>query len=112
MKISVLAPILDLDGKEVRLPAEKEGGQPGPIMTLGTGMKGALLAHLPGDEDDKTGTKGFERFLLAERIHRAEGFVEISIEEAQTIKARAARSYSTLFYGRIWQALEAAAAGG
>jgi hypothetical protein len=109
MKLSVLAPILDLDGNEVRLPPEKEGRPPGPVMTLGTGMKGALLAHLPGDEDDKAGTKGFERFLLAERIHKAEGFVELTIDEAKIIKDRSAKCYSTLVQGRIWQAIEAAA---
>jgi hypothetical protein len=109
MKVSVLAPIRDLNGKELRLQPETEGGLPGEVMTLGTVMKGALLATLEGDEEDRLGTKGFERFMLTERIHKAEGMVDISIEEAKTIKERSARCYSTLIYSRVWQALEAAA---
>lgn len=108
MKLNVLAPIRDLDGTEIRQPPKKVG-EDGVILTMGAMMTGALLAPIDGDRAD--GRESFERFLLAMRIHEAQGVVEISIDEAKLIKDRTAKCCSALVQGRIWQAIEAAGAG-
>jgi hypothetical protein len=62
--------------------------------------------------DDKKPEAGFNRFMLAMRIHEADGACELTIDEAKLIKDRVAKVYPALVMGRVWQALEGAAEGG
>lgn len=76
--------------------------------TLGTVAIRALVEEL-GQDDKATGQEKFDRALLAQRLVDA-GEIEISVEEAQLIKARIGKAFAPLIVMGAWQIIEGEAA--
>lgn len=80
------------------------------VVTFGLLVVRALDAKFP-DEKDLKPEDGFKRFLLATRIVNARlgEAVDLTIEEAKSIKDTVAKAYPPGVFGQIWQALDEAA---
>ncbi len=77
-------------------------------LTLGAVATNALLMPYE-DERNLSGDDKVKRFKLAQRIHDAQGEVDISSEEITLLKSLIAKAYTPLVVGRAFAILEAEA---
>jgi hypothetical protein len=74
-------------------------------MTLKEAIINALLAGFQ-DEANIPGTKKLERFMLAEKINKADSTLELITEEIVEIKAVVGKMYFPLIIGKVYGLLE------
>ena len=98
MKIAFNQLILDLNNKPL-----ESNGQP---FTLRNAAQEALLATF-ADEPNLPAVEKIKRFTLAQKIAPMQ-VVEISIEEAATIKELVGKAYGPLIVGRVYALIEEA----
>lgn len=84
-----------VDGKEVS--EEKE-------IPLKTFCINALMADYQGETVD--GNEKLKRYTLAKRIFKAEGEVELSVEEAALLKQLVPKGHTPLVVGQLFELLE------
>lgn len=94
MKINIHTPITNLQGTAMTDSATKKN------VTLGMISIEALLQ----DDKDATGQQKLDRFLLAQRINSAseDPNIEVTPEEAASLKELIARGYPPLICGQAW----------
>jgi len=97
MKIDVTQPICDLDGNQISEPDQK--------LTLRSICERALLSF----NDNLAADKKVLRYDVAMKIHKADPYAEITVEECALIKERIGEDFSPLVVGQTWSMLEAAA---
>ena len=97
MRLDVQKTIKNLDGEEIK--------QDGKAYTVKKAVTDALLAPLDKDRD-LMGSKKAELYALAVRIHNATDHVEITVEEASTIKERVASAFAALIVGQVYEIIE------
>jgi hypothetical protein len=102
MRIVLLPEIKDLDGKAFTFPDSE--GKP-QVQTMKAALFLCIVQTLGGDERLSV-TEKFDLFKLAERVHQAEGSVQLSAEEVAKIKERAGKFYNTYFFGALVRILE------
>ena len=64
-----------------------------------------LLATFP-DEQNLAGEEKLRRFLLASKIHWADGEAELMAEEISLVKKLIGKGYGPLVVGQAWKMLE------
>ena len=98
--------ILDLDGKDIPVSADKDA----PITTLARVAETALLNEPPVDPRQpvaaETPDQKRQRFDLALRIYQAKGAVTLSSEEVTLVKNAIAAIYGPLVVGRAAEILD------
>ena len=65
-----------------------------------------IQANLLSEDREGTPTDRFNKFLLAEKIKKSNGDVEVTVEELALIKKTIGNNPSPLVVGRVWQLLE------
>ncbi len=98
MKIDFSAVLTDLDDKPLRESADDEA------LTLGAAAVRALMNIYPGEEN-LSGTKKADRFVLASKIHK-QTVVEIRSDEAALIKELIGKAYGPVVVGRAFPLLD------
>ena len=79
----------------------------GRPLTLFGAMVDALLA--PSCDKGASGTDKMRRFLLAERIHKAAGLVDLTVDEAKEIKNCVGIVFAAVVVGPVYRALDSGA---
>jgi hypothetical protein len=71
-------------------------------------VKDAIVSGLLSQDNSENinGQKKFELYKLASKIQDAEGEVEITIEQAATIKERVGKSFTALVVGQVYEIIE------
>lgn len=92
MKVSVLDPILDLNGNQVE------------SLTLRAVIVAACINHLRTDDGLRGDTKA-KLFSIAMKVHQ-EDEPDLKLEELTLVKERIGMAFAPLIVGRAWQLLE------
>lgn len=103
MKVNVCNELKTFDGIRLEFP-DMEKPTAGAIFIM------LLFASPAKDKQGNEGKEKFKRYQLAERINAAEkagSLVEITVEEAATIKEIAGHWLTPKAIGPVWNALEA-----
>lgn len=106
MKLNVNEVIKDMDGKAIETPKAIKDGKVVEVEKL-TVKKILMEALLQTAEQDRNmdGVVKFERYLLAQKINSG-GIVELTVEQAATIKKRVGEICTPLVVGYIWNRME------
>ena len=107
MKLNVNEVIKGMDGKAIETPKTFKDGKVETVEPL-TIKKILLEALLQTGEMDKnvSGIEKFERYALASLINKG-GNIELTVEQAATIKKRVGEICTPLVVGYIWNVMEA-----
>lgn len=97
MKIDVNRELKELDGTV--LENEKK-----ELLTVKKVIVNALLANMPNET--VSGEDKLKRFELSQRVHKADGLVDIKAEEATMIKDLVGKVFATLVVGQFFQIIE------
>jgi hypothetical protein len=65
-----------------------------------------VIGNLTKEDTTCTPTDRFNRFLLAEKIKKADGDVDLTIDELSTIKKVVGEHPNPLIIGRVWNYIE------
>lgn len=96
MKVNLTIPLLNIDGEEVQ--------EEGKVVLLKRIAVQALLAESPNEQ--MGASEKLDAFMLAQKINKAEGEIEIKAEDVALIKKKAAVAMTTLAFGRLVEAVE------
>jgi len=99
MKVDFSQVLVGLDGKPMQLQTAPDRVEP---MTLG---RVAIEALLTPNENDKDGATKLARFNVALRINDARAPMDMSPEDAATLKALIGAMYPPLIVGRTFEIL-------
>jgi hypothetical protein len=104
MFIDVSKPIIGLDDE----PVMSTDVPPRPVLISNCIVTALTSTHQ--NDQQASGEDKFKWFKLATKIHEQTMPVEISVEDAATIKKRIAMFYGALVVGRVFEAIETAGA--
>lgn len=101
MKYDKTKPILGIDGAAY---VERAGDPP---LTFGKVVISALLSDLPDQVRGAppTGDEKYRRFLLAQKVEKAEQFFELTMEEASLVR-RLVAIFPPTYVGRSFEILD------
>jgi hypothetical protein len=97
-------PLLNLNGEQMkRVELDENKQEKRYSLTL----EDVVEMNLNKEDATCTPTERFNRFLLSEKIKKADGDVDLSVEELGMIKKIMGEHPNPLILGRVWQFIEA-----
>lgn len=103
MKVEITGGPVTLEGE----PFQDDKQKP---LTYKNIICNALLGNYQ-DDANLPGKEKLDRWHLAQKVHSANGFLELTAEDVATVKRLVAKGYTTPVSAQVWEILEKGSSG-